>query len=332
MPEITVIMSVYKEPLEWINQSIDSILNQTYRDFELLIVNDNTENQLLFSVLDNFQQKDSRIKIINNENNIGLTKSLNRGLKEARGKYIARMDADDISRKDRFQIQYDFMEQHQQVDVCGSNSISFGNVSFFTNKCTKLPQSDFEIKLSMYFYNPIIHPTAFMRRIIKGKNISYNEGAIKAQDYMLWSELNQMGAIFANLNAPLLKYRVSPLQISRNFSSEHIKTGHLVLGNLLRQLLPNITQREIQMHYEICYSKISDISLGDKLNHLNNLYSSMEKMEYSKKYIQHLVSKYAFETCLLHHKLFKVFMIPFIKKKSLFNVYHLKKIIKTFNY
>lgn len=119
MPQISVIMSVYKEPLDWMAQSIDSILNQIYSDFEFLIVDDNPTDDKLIYFLNDYQKKDSRIKIIVNEQNVGLTKSLNIAIKQAQGKYIARMDADDISCKNRFQVQYDYMEQHLEVDEIG---------------------------------------------------------------------------------------------------------------------------------------------------------------------------------------------------------------------
>ena len=101
MVAISVVMSVYNEPVDWIRQSIDSILNQTFRYFEFIIINDNPEGISQKKMLKDFAAKDNRIKIIENEENKGLTKSLNIGISKATGKYIARMDADDISMPDR---------------------------------------------------------------------------------------------------------------------------------------------------------------------------------------------------------------------------------------
>ena len=101
-------MSIYSEEEEWIRESIDSILNQTFSDFEFIIINDNPNRDKNNSLLTEYTRIDNRIIIITNEENIGLTKSLNKGLEIARGKYIARMDADDISLPTRFEKQVDF--------------------------------------------------------------------------------------------------------------------------------------------------------------------------------------------------------------------------------
>ena len=94
--KLSVVMSIYKEPVEWMRQSIDSILNQTFTDFEFVIVNDNPIRSENRDILDEYSKKDFRIIVLSNDENIGLTKSLNKGLRISKGKYIARMDADDI--------------------------------------------------------------------------------------------------------------------------------------------------------------------------------------------------------------------------------------------
>ena len=100
--KVSVLMSVYSEPKEWLISSINSILNQSFSDFEFIIINDNPTRSINSIVLNYFAITDSRVKIFENKSNIGLTKSLNKGLKLTEGKYIARMDADDISLPDRF--------------------------------------------------------------------------------------------------------------------------------------------------------------------------------------------------------------------------------------
>ena len=117
MPKISVLMSVYNEPVDWMRQAIESILNQTYKDFEFIIVNDNPEREENQLFLNEYRDKDSRIIILCNEHNIGLTKSLNKGLAVANGEYIARMDADDIALPERLEKQLVFMEQHN-CDFC----------------------------------------------------------------------------------------------------------------------------------------------------------------------------------------------------------------------
>src|SRR5690625_452840 len=99
-PDITVLMSIYNEDMLWLRDSIESILNQTYQNFEFIIINDNPSNDINKVILKEYIKKDNRIKIIENDTNLGLTLSLNKGLRESTGLYIARMDADDIAHKD----------------------------------------------------------------------------------------------------------------------------------------------------------------------------------------------------------------------------------------
>ena len=124
---VSVLMSVYNEPEEWMRVAIDSILGQTFTDFEFIIINDNPKRKLNREILSDYAKQDKRIVILENEENIGLTKSLNKGLKVAKGKYIARMDADDISLSDRLEKQVNFMEEHPEVGVCGANILCFGD-------------------------------------------------------------------------------------------------------------------------------------------------------------------------------------------------------------
>jgi len=115
-PKVTVLMPVYNGE-KYLNEAIDSILGQTFKDFKFLIINDGSTDGTA-DILKSY--KDSRIKVTNNEKNIGLTKSLNKGLKMAKSEYIARMDADDISLPTRLQKQVEFMDSHPKVGVCGT--------------------------------------------------------------------------------------------------------------------------------------------------------------------------------------------------------------------
>lgn len=108
--EVSVVMSVYNEPMEWISQSIESILNQSFTNFEFIIINDKPEGKEQIALINEYASQDQRIKIIQNEKNLGLTKSLNIGILHAKSKYIARMDADDISMPNRLKMQYEFMD------------------------------------------------------------------------------------------------------------------------------------------------------------------------------------------------------------------------------
>ena len=168
VPAISVIMSVYSEPIEWIKQAIDSILNQTFTGFEFIIVNDNpsrTENRNLLSAY-----ADERIHLISNSENVGLTKSLNFALALAKGKYIARMDADDISLPSRFLKQFEYLEAHPEIGVCGCNVETFGSKRLVWT----YPATHQECLL--FFRSPFAHPAVMIRHsILKDNHILYDE-------------------------------------------------------------------------------------------------------------------------------------------------------------
>ena len=159
MPKVTVLMSVYNGE-KHLREAIDSILNQTFGDFEFLIINDGSTDRTA-DILQSYQ--DSRIKIIHNEKNIGLTKSLNKGLKLAKGEYLARMDADDISYPNRLEVQYEYMEKNPNVGIVGSwNDVidDIGNTIGFW-KCN---YSSEEIYYILNFRNCLTHCSVLFKK------------------------------------------------------------------------------------------------------------------------------------------------------------------------
>ena len=121
---VSVLMSIYNERIEWIKQSVESILNQTYKDFEFIIVIDNPEMDLeCRKYLEKRTYEDARIKLIWNEKNIGLAQSLNKGIKIAKGEYLARMDADDISLSDRLEMELEYLNK-TKCDLVSTNKIN----------------------------------------------------------------------------------------------------------------------------------------------------------------------------------------------------------------
>lgn len=207
MPAISVIMSVYKEPLKWIQESIDSILKQNFTDFEFIIIDDNPSDKQLNDFLEKNKIKDTRINIIYNETNLGLTKSLNKGLERATGKYIARMDADDISYSYRFEQQVSFLEENPHIDVCGSSIELFGCKSGLVEYAC----SNEDVYL--FLETCCAHPTVMIRSELFQTN-RYNENLKVSQDFDLWTTLYGKGFRFGNIKQPLLKYRCSNTQIT----------------------------------------------------------------------------------------------------------------------
>lgn len=203
---ISVVMSVYNSE-KYLAEAIDSILNQTYTNFEFIIINDgSTDNSL--AIIQAYMLEDSRIVLISRENR-GLPYSLNEGVSIAKGEYIARMDADDISLPSRLEEQIDFMQKNN-IDVCGSSIQVFGEN--IRNKIKIYPTSNNEIKFVLILMSPFAHPTVIMKHTIFDK-VKYNNFKT-AQDYDLWTQVALQGYKMANLDKVLLKYRSHSEQIT----------------------------------------------------------------------------------------------------------------------
>ena len=209
MPKISVLMSAYNSE-KYIAETINSVLSQTFTDFEFIIINDgstdNTEN-----IINSF--KDLRIKYYS-QTNQGVSKSLNKGLRIATGKYIAKIDSDDICFKDRLSKQYTYMEQNPSCVLCGSYADIIDESGAYIYTYSPMPTDNEEIKLKMETQNCFIHSTSFYRKDMALKIGGYYE-PIKQyfEDYMFFYQLVKQGTVY-NFSESLIKYRVSPGAIS----------------------------------------------------------------------------------------------------------------------
>lgn len=206
MPTISVVMSVYNCE-DYLAQSIESVLNQSYVDFEFLITDDNSDD-LSFRIIDEYSKKDDRIIVFQNHERIGLTKSINQMIKICKGNYIARMDADDIAFKDRFSIQYGAALNYPSADILFSDSILIDKSGNHICKSWR-PRLALILKW-MPYYNYIPHPTVFIKTEAIKKVGYYNEDFEKAQDWELWNRLIRLGYEFHYINQALIYYRVNP--------------------------------------------------------------------------------------------------------------------------
>lgn len=223
---ISVIMPVYNCQ-DYISSAIESILNQTYKDFELIIVNDGSVDNT-FRIVCSY--KDPRIVVIDRKVNKGLVYSLNEGLKKSKGDFIARMDADDIATNDRFELQVDFLTNHPDIGICGGFCQTFG----LSNNIILHGISFDEVKENMRFYCDIAHPTVMMRRSLIDKDDFYNQDFLYAEDYELWCRLLRRNVKIANIPKILLYYRMSNTHISHVHCSRQVfLTSVIVLHNLM---------------------------------------------------------------------------------------------------
>jgi glycosyltransferase involved in cell wall biosynthesis len=212
-PKISVIMSVF-DGSRYLRRAVSSVLEQNFGDFEFLIADDNSSDSTN-ELISEMARSDNRIRIFRNEENIGLTRSLNRLLSEAGGEFIARIDADDVSLEGRFQKQIDAMES--------------GSLDFLASCCRIVDENEnelysmcpgggdvLELKWSLIFRNNIRHSTVMWR---KKHNLKYDERFRHAQDYEMWCRMGRLGLKFGIVTEVLADIRSRKDSISENFSS-----------------------------------------------------------------------------------------------------------------
>lgn len=211
---ISVIMSTYKEDERLLCESIESILNQTYRDFEYIIILDYPDNDVHKSVIEEYALKDDRIHFYINEKNMGLTDSLNRGLSLCHGEYIARMDADDISLPDRLERQVEYLEKNH-YDLIGGITEMINENGTLLYSIKSVPTDPKKINKALRYSQCIAHPTWLGRKEVFGKNAGYRHMPLcEDYDFTLRAVLN--GFVISNLNEAVLKYRMTSNSISRS--------------------------------------------------------------------------------------------------------------------
>ncbi len=231
-PLISVVMSVYNGG-EYLSSAIESVLDQSYKEFEFIIIDDGSNDGSL-EIIKSYQAEDDRIVLITRENR-GLIASLNEGIDLARGEYIARMDADDISLPTRFAKQVAFMEANPNIGICGSWVEVFGDDR--RTKVGKMAFLDKELKTKLLFSVPVMHPTVMVRRDLLCKyDLRYHSDYKTAEDYKMWLDCAEFTE-FANLQEVLLRYRVLESSITRIAEAAKDNARFEVMNKIFWQVL-----------------------------------------------------------------------------------------------
>lgn len=213
VPIVSVVMAAHNEE-PCIATAIGSIIDQTFTDWEFIIVDDGSSDATT-EIIRRFQSCHDRIKLIVNEMNIGLAASLNRGIALSQGKYIARMDADDISYSERLQLQVKFLETHPEIAVVGGNANYVDETVGFLRK-SNMPTTPKEIKRAIAGMNPLIHPSVLCNRDFLQAMGGYDERLCKKQDYDLWLRGCDVYQ-YANIEKVIMSYTV---QLSKPFTTD----------------------------------------------------------------------------------------------------------------
>lgn len=289
-PKISVIMPIY-HPGEYLKQSVESILQQSFNDFEFIIVDDTPVDDGSRKIIESFNDK--RIIYKKNDNRMGLVGSLNYGISISKGDYIARMDSDDISHKCRFEIQVEFLEKNIDVGLVGTNAYLIDEYGKIIG-IRKFGETDAQIKTKLLFNCSFIHPTVMMRREVLTNNM-YSEECFCCEDYELWTRLAKRTKMY-NIQKELLKYRLldggaNNSQLDRikyddEYYRKHLDVLKIAYHNIFDYF--NINESELVDNYAdmIFAKRIDQITIKEKKQFI---VSYMEKIKQTNKQTDRLL-------------------------------------------
>lgn len=254
-PLVSVVMPVYNAS-SFIEESINSILQQTFSDFEFIIINDaSTDNSR--NIISSYT--DSRIRIIDNEQNLGVTRSLNKGIELARGKYIARMDADDIALPQRLEKQVNFLVKNAEYGLVGSYFRLIPE-----NMIVRVPIKDEEIKAAIIFHNPFAHPTVmFTKNLVDQFQLYYNENLLYGQDQELWYRFSKVTKCY-NIPEVLLLYRIHPTQISTQKLNQQKSISNEIKVTKIKDFIDNTPLPDLSFYCRLVSHYNSKLDLSEK--------------------------------------------------------------------
>ena len=223
MPRLSVIMPVYNGE-KHLTQAIESILQQTYEDFEFIIICEYGTNKSSLDIISKYKAQDNRIVVVYNTSRLGIAASLNIGFKTSKSEYLARMDGDDIALPERLAVQVKFMDDNLDVSICGSKVVYIDEAGRDFYQKDHLSENPKQIKADFLFYCFIHHPTIVFRKsdVIK-HNLYYDETFVTAEDHELWCRASHLVEI-CKIPEILLKYRwhlKSASHAKRNTSAEY---------------------------------------------------------------------------------------------------------------
>jgi glycosyltransferase involved in cell wall biosynthesis len=322
-PVISVIMPVYNAE-KFVKEAIESILNQTFSDWELIIIDDcSIDNSI--EIVQSFQDK--RIILLKNETNLGVSKASNKGIRIARGKYVTRMDSDDISLPARFKKQVEFLEKHPDYVLCAANVQMFGaKQDFFV-----LPVEDQQLKIALLYQNPFVNSSV----LIRSKNCKkylYNETFPFAEDYELWINLKEEGK-FASIPEVLVKYRIHQNNLTSTVHSEMANRHKELLIRQLKELKIHLTEEELFIHTNFAGLKgRKDIDVNTFLPQLKKwmqklLDANAIHSVYNQKDLELMLAfRWILAACFLN-KFQKIFPLPFRKNIFSYPYFSLAKLL-----
>lgn len=234
-PLVSILMPVYNTA-PYLKEAMDSILSQTFKDFELIVLNDCSPDNA-DEILDTYN--DTRIVRYKGERNMGLSNVLNAGMDMARGKYIARMDSDDISLPNRLEVQVKYMEEHPDIDLCSCGMKMFG-----AKDDVWVRDSDPEkVKVTALFFSPILHASSIWKKESFDKyGLRFRQEMVPAEDYDMWCRALSKGLKLVNLPNVLYRYRIHPSQATTQTEKSRLKCRE-IQQEYMKDVLPTLSKK-----------------------------------------------------------------------------------------
>ncbi len=306
-PIVTVLMPVYNGE-HYLSDAIESILNQTFTEFEFLIIDDGSSDKSL-EIIKSYS--DPRIRIVQHTENSGLISTLNEGIELASGKYIARMDCDDVSMPERLQKQYDFIELNTDVSVVGSWAWAIDAMGNITGEIKTLSRVS-TAAAELFFTNPMIHSSTFFNRQFVLSIGGYNINFERAEDYYLWINVVKNKGKILNLPIFLLKYRDHTSNVSNTFSDRQeavarkaIQYAYSSLINYALSIKRIALLRDFCLHPNIPHERLDKLKAILLLRQLRKIFMSQFKAnQEAMEYLQSRISSIAL--CCVSSKINKI--------------------------
>lgn len=250
IPKVSILMPVYNVA-PYLKEAMDSILNQTFKDFELIVLNDCSPDNAE-EILDTYS--DDRIVRYKGRQNVGLANVLNVGLQMARGEYIARMDSDDISLPERIEKQVLYLDANPSVDLVSAGMKRFGDSDEEISYKTDVE----EVKFSALFYSPILHPSSIWRKDrFLAKNLFYRQEMVPAEDFDLWTRALAAGLVLVNIPDVLYLYRTHSSQVTR--VNKDWSVAKIIRYNYVKSIFPDVDENKAKEFISIFGIKDADV-------------------------------------------------------------------------
>jgi len=236
MPKLTVITSVYNVA-EYLRESLDSVFNQSFQDFELILINDGSTDNTRTILLEYAKRKN--VRLLENRYNEGIPTSRNRALLAARGEYVAIHDGDDISLPHRFSAEVDFLDRSPEVGFMGGHAVKISSTGEVIGSMTYPPPTTAHgiMLINRYKLNPIIDPSCMFRRelVVKAGGYTMDPELRTALDFHLWCRLLCKGVKLGNIQEPLIKYRINPHGVTRTENDTMMQTTDSIWSSFRRR-------------------------------------------------------------------------------------------------